>query len=175
MRHASSSHPLTTPSTFIGSDTDAIDLLQIDQEQIEELFEAYAEMVAQAAPADTRQRLAKLICTTVIVHNALEVELFYPAAREALTNQALIDSALGDHVVLRALVQRVLAGRPAQPDYDGRVARLGRRVRDHAHFEASAIFASLRREGADLGRLGPAMWRRQQQLLQAAAESRAAH
>ena len=160
--------PLT--HSHVGLDADAIELLLADQHQIGKLFEAYAEMVVMAARADTRQRLVRLICSTLIAQDALEVELFYPAAREALANKALIAAALGDHASWRGLVQRVLAARPSQPGYDERVARLGRRVRDPAHFETSVIFASLRREGVDLGPLGSAMWR-QRQLLQAAAQT----
>ena len=147
------------------AEADAIDWLREDHEQTEELFAAYAQMVRQAAPDGTRQRLAAWICTTLTICDTLETELFYPAARAALADPAAVDSALDDHVQLRTLVSEVRAAQPAQADYDERVARVGRWLHDHVRFEEGVLFVALRRRGATLDGLALALAQRRRQLL----------
>lgn len=144
---------------------DALAMLRHDHQQLDELFQAYARMVQQAAPEATRRRLASLICSTLVVHDRLETQLFYPLAREAMRNPAPVDRAREEHLLIGRLVAQIQTTRPSHRGYDQRVARLERLLREHMHFEDEAIFATLQRQGVRFGDLGTVLARWREHLL----------
>lgn len=62
----------------------AIDLLEEDHREVEDLFDKYEEL----KDASDKNELAVKICMALQVHTQIEEEIFYPAAREAIENPA---------------------------------------------------------------------------------------
>ena len=67
---------------------DAIDLLTTDHKEVKTLFKQYDKLVESDGSEEEKQTLAGQICQMLTVHATLEEELFYPAAREALGEDA---------------------------------------------------------------------------------------
>ena len=146
-------------------DDDAIALLQTDQDELEELFERYSALAADGAPADERQEIAEEVCSLLMVHAALKEEIFYPAVREVIEEEYLIDEALVALDSARSLIDKIQSGDPTEPRYDARVQMLHEAVALHVEEERAALFPVARRSSLDLGELGARMSARQELLL----------
>ena len=144
---------------------DAIDLLDADHLAIHAQFQAYRELVQNRAPALQRRSLAEEICIELTIHARLEEELFYPAVREALQDDDLVDDDDEDpHGTQREFVAQILATAPEDPLYDAKVALLGDHVLRHVRQEREQVFNRVLAARIDLQSLGRLMAVRKEEL-----------
>jgi hypothetical protein len=148
---------------------DAIALLSADHAEATELFARYRSLAQAGASADERRSLAEEICTALLVHAAIEEEILYPAARAAIARGSLVDEALVEHDMAKALIAQVQDGDPAQPAYDARLHVLAEYVRHHVGEEEETLFPLLLESALDLDGLGRRLAARQEELLSANA------
>ncbi|MGV3572137.1 MAG: hemerythrin domain-containing protein [Ramlibacter sp.] len=143
---------------------DAIDLLDADHLEVHALFQAYRELAATGAPALQRRALAEEICMELTIHARLEEELFYPAVRESLHDDALLDEAEDDHGSQRELVAQILSTAADDPLYDARVAVLAEYVERHVRQEREQAFNRVLASRIDLHSLGRSITLRREEL-----------
>jgi hemerythrin-like domain-containing protein len=146
---------------------DAVDLLADDHQEIGELFDRYSVLADDGAPAADRRDLAEEICTLLLVHAQVKEDVLYPAAREVLEEEYLVDEALVALESARSLVDDIQAGDPTEPRYDAQVRILQELVAQHFDEERTALFPRLRRTSLDLEELGAEIASRQEELLSA--------
>lgn len=143
---------------------DAIDLLDSDHLAVHGMFQSYRELVRRHAGVLQRRALAEEICLVLAIHAKLEEELFYPAVRETLGDDEMVDDAQEQHGSLRELVGRVLAT-PAEDElYDARVAVLAEYVERHVRNEREQVFNRVLASGLDLRSLGRSIAVRKEEL-----------
>jgi hemerythrin superfamily protein len=143
---------------------DAIDLLDADHLSVHGLFQSWRELVRTRAPALQRRALAEEICMELTIHAKVEEELFYPAVREALGDDELLDEAEGQHGSQRELVAQILAT-PAEDElYDARVAVLADYVERHVQVEREQVFNRALAARLDLQSLARAIAVRKEEL-----------
>jgi hemerythrin superfamily protein len=143
---------------------DAIDLLDADHLAVHALFEAYRELVRTHAPALQRRALAEEICMELTIHAKLEEELFYPAVREALRDDELVDDADDHRGSQREFIAQILAT-PAEDElYDAKVAVLSRYVERHVHAEREQVFNRVLASRLDLQALARSITVRREEL-----------
>ena len=162
------------PSQSQGDDsesTDAITLLEQDHEDVKDLFEQYDELAENEGSESDRQALAQQICTMLTVHATIEEELFYPAAREALKEDDLIDEAVVEHASAKDLIAQLESMQAGDDLYDAKVKVLGELIDHHVEEEEDEMFPKMRNSGLDLQVLGVAMASRKEELLAEAAVS----
>jgi hemerythrin superfamily protein len=92
---------MTTPKRS-KKENDAIELLKHDHQEVSKLFKDF-----EKAGAGEQNGLAGRICQMLGIHAQIEEELFYPAAREALDDEELIDEAAVEHGAVKDLVSRI--------------------------------------------------------------------
>jgi hypothetical protein len=143
---------------------DAIDLLDADHLQVHALFQSYRELVRTAAPPLQRRTLAEEICMELTIHAKLEEELFYPAVREALDDDALVDEAEDQHGSQREFIAHIYATSPEDPLYDARVAVLAEYVERHVRLEREQAFNRALAARLDLQSLARAITVRKEEL-----------
>ena len=153
------------------TDEDAVDLLVNDQEAIAELFDRYETLAADEVSAEERRDLAEEICTLLLVHAAIKEEIFYPAARELLEEEYLIDEALVAQDSARSLIDDIQAGDPTEPRYDAQVRILHELVTQHFDEERTELFPRVRQTSLDLEEIGAELAARQEVLLSADEEA----
>jgi hemerythrin superfamily protein len=163
-----------TPTDRPEIDEDALDLLTNDHEEIAELFERYEALAADGAAADERRELAEEICSLLLVHAAIKEEIFYPAVREVLDEEYLIDEALVAQDGARSLIDDIQAGDPTEPRYDAQVRILHELLAQHFEEERSELFPRVRNTSLDLEEIGAEMAARQEVLMSADEEADAA-
>lgn len=150
-----------TPTT---AKQDAIELLDADHLAVHALFAAYRELVRRRAPALQRRTLAEEICMELTIHARLEEELFYPAVREALHDDDLVDEAEDQHGSQREFVAQILATSPDDDLYDARVAVLADYVERHIAQEREQVFNRALASRLDLQALARSITVRREEL-----------
>jgi hemerythrin superfamily protein len=143
---------------------DAIDLLDADHLAVHALFGSYRELVRSHASALQRRALAEEICMELTIHARLEEELFYPAVREALNDDEVMDEVEDQHGSQREFVAQILATPADDELYDAKVAVLAEYVERHVRQEREQVFNRTLASRVDLQALGRAITVRREEL-----------
>jgi hemerythrin superfamily protein len=144
---------------------DAIKLLSTDHAEVKQLFAQYEQLVDDEADDEERQALAEQICTMLTVHAAIEEEIFYPAAREALDEQDLLDEAEVEHASAKDLIAQIQEMDPDEELYDAKVKVLGEYIAHHVKEEETEMFPQCKSAKMDLAALGAELAERKEELM----------
>ena len=167
-------HP-TTPRTSAAARKnshahDAVKLLTADHREVKALFARYKKLATAQGSATERQTLAETICDMLTVHASIEEEIFYPAARAAMKDAALLDEAEVEHASAKELIAQLKAMDPEDALYDAKVTVLGEYVEHHVQEEEGEMFPKASRAGLDLDELGAELQMRKEELKAEQAE-----
>lgn len=143
---------------------DAISLLMDDHKHVQKLFKEY-EKIKEDDDADAKQELVRAICTELSVHAQIEEEIFYPAARDAIEEEDLLDEAEVEHASAKELVAQLEAMEPDEELYDAKVKVLGEYVNHHVKEEQDEMFPLVKKAKLDLEALGQQLYERKQELI----------
>ena len=160
---------MTDPVPF----DNAIDLLDADHKLVKNMFIEYDALCEEEAPDEVRQALAERICRAITVHAQIEEEIFYPAVREALEDDELIEEALAEHLDAKELIAHIQGMAPSSGDYDASVKALAEAIDEHVLEEREQIFVQAQYAPLDLRSMAVPLYLRKKEL-QAAAEAAAA-
>jgi hemerythrin superfamily protein len=162
----SKSTPKSSTSSTARSE-DATKILVADHKEVKALFKQYEKLADAEAPAAEREAIATEICTKLTAHATVEEELFYPAAREALSDDDdLVDEAAVEHATAKDLIAQIEGSSPDDdPLYDAKVKVLGEYIDHHVKEEEDEMFPKVRKSEMDLLALGLAIADRKQELL----------
>jgi hemerythrin superfamily protein len=143
-------------------------LLETDHLFVAGLFEEYENSKEDEA---LKTEFAKQICRALTIHGAIEEEIFYPAAAEALEDDEdageLIDQAEADHASIDELVTEIeeaLGNGEVDDALDDRLKGLSELVQHHVEEEEAELFPAVKKAGLDLGELGEEMRQRKEEL-----------
>jgi hemerythrin-like domain-containing protein len=154
--------PTSTPK---GDAPDAVKLLTADHKEVHTLFQQYKKLCEAQAPADERQPVAEKICGLLTVHATVEEEIFYPAAREAGVESALLDEAEVEHQTAKDLIAQLHAMDADDELYDAKVTVLGEYIDHHVEEEQNEMFPACRKAKMDLAALGAEIKARKAELM----------
>jgi hemerythrin superfamily protein len=152
--------------TISNGTTDAITLLSNDHAEVAELFEEYEALVEGAGDEGEKQALAERICALLTTHATIEEEIFYPAAREVLDEQQLLDEAEVEHATAKDLIQQIQSMDPTDELYDAKVTVLGEYVSHHVQEEERELFPRCQGADIDLEELGEELSARREELME---------
>jgi hemerythrin superfamily protein len=153
-----------TPAKTDG-EIDAIDLLKKDHDDVDALFKDYQTLAEGDGDAGDHRALSTQICGMLAVHAMIEEEIFYPAARKAKVDAALLDEAQIEHGSAKELIAQIGAARSSEPLYDARVKVLGEYIRHHVKEEEGELFPACRKSDMDMAELGARLQKRKDELL----------
>jgi hemerythrin superfamily protein len=141
----------------------ALQLLKADHEEVKVLFDEFEDTDEPLERAVVANRLKGLLT----VHATIEEELFYPALREALDDEAaqLLEEATVEHETAREIIAKLDAGSPEEPRYAALVKVLGEYVRHHVDEEEDEIFPRVREARLDQASLAAALLERKRALM----------
>jgi hemerythrin superfamily protein len=132
------------------SHEDAIQLLKKDHAKVETLFAQYGK----ARSARDKGRIAANICKELKIHTRIEEKVFYPAARDHLRHELMIDEAVVEHAHIKELVADLEARTPDDDLYDADMKVLMDYVKHHVKEEERELFPKLRSTDMDMERVG---------------------
>lgn len=128
---------------------EALDLLIEDHRTVQQMFRDFAE----SDDAEQRLQLVRAACTALTIHTQMEEEVFYPAVREVLASEDIVDEAEVEHEVAKNLIAELDDMEPGDALFEARFKVLGEAVNHHIDHEEHELFPQLEAENADLGDL----------------------
>ena len=164
---------MTTPphdlpdDRFTAVQQDAIEMLVADHKAVRSLFGKFRALRDERNADSEKALLVKQICDALDVHVRIEEELFYPAVRQAIEDESLMDIALIEQAGAKALVAQLQAMHVGDKLFDAKVAVLAEQVIHHADEEEKDMFSAARMARVDTLALGAEMAIRQAQLVAA--------
>ena len=154
-----------TPDTS-STERDAITLLTDDHEEVRQLFEQYQEFAEDAAADDEAKRtLAEEICTMLTVHATIEEEIFYPAARDALDDDSLLNEAEVEHQAAKDLIEQIQGMQAGDEMFDAKVKVLQEQIEHHVQEEEKEFFPQIQKTDMDLKGIGEQITMRKKELM----------
>jgi hemerythrin superfamily protein len=146
------------------NETDAIALLTADHKTVKGLFKEFEQLTKKDDVDEQKAQLVRQICNELTVHAQVEEELFYPAMREAIDDDDLMDEADIEHASAKDLIAQLETLEPGDDHYDARVTVLGEYVDHHVKEEEGEMFAKARKADVDTAELGAQIAERKEEL-----------
>lgn len=113
----------------------AIDMLEAQHREVEELFEKY-----ESAKGNAKRDLFEQIANKLAVHAAIEEKHFYPALKSEDTEDQLLE-AVEEHLQVKRLIADLLALEPTDETFDAKMKVLKEEVEHHVEEEETELFA----------------------------------
>jgi len=155
--------PHKAHATSHASKPDAIQILTADHREVSKIFEQF-EKIKDKYDAAKKQSLVKRACDELTIHAQVEEEIFYPALREALEDDDLIDEAEVEHASAKQLIAELANMEPGDDLYDAKFTVLGEYVKHHVKEERNEIFPKAKKSKMDLKQLGQEIAERKEQM-----------
>ena len=127
----------------------AIELLREDHQKVQELFEEF-----EGADNRSRQRIVDQALTELEIHSKLEEGLIYPAIRDALDEDDMMDEALEEHHVVELLIKELRKMGPKDERYKAKFTVLAEIVKHHIEEEESEVLPQAEETDIDMAELG---------------------
>ena len=144
--------------------SDAIALLSEDHDRVKKLFKLY-EKLKDSGSAEEKATLAAGICLELTVHAQVEEEIFYPAVREAINDDDLMNEADVEHRSAKDLIAQIGESDPEDEMLDAKVKVLGEYIDHHVKEEEGEMFSKVRKAKVDLAALSAEMEARKEELV----------
>ena len=140
----------------------AVKLLKQDHREVEDMFDEYEQLEADAE----KLALFKKIALALKVHTTIEEEIFYPAERGDVEDD-MLDEAWVEHAGAKQLIAEIEAMQPGEDLYDAKVKVLGEYIKHHVKEEEQpgGIFAQAKRGDEDLDAMGERLKARKAELM----------
>jgi hemerythrin superfamily protein len=132
-----------------GAAADALGLLTRDHRLVAQLFKEF-----DVAGQQQLDPLVRRICKMLRIHAQIEEEIFYPAARRVLGDEALIDTAERAHAQAKQSIMLIESMTSEDDAFRAAVSTLAAEIHAHVAEEESELFPKLRQSKMDLASLG---------------------
>ena len=138
----------------------ALEMLREDHQKVQSLFEEF-----ESADNRSRAGIANQILTELEIHATLEETLIYPAIREALDEDDMMDEALEEHHVVKAMIKELRKMQPKDERYRAKFKVLSEIVQHHVEEEESEILPQAEETDLDFNALGQEALMRKEKLI----------
>lgn len=154
---------------------DAIELIKQDHRKVQMLFGDFEALRNRAAlEPDAKLRLVHEICAELSVHAQIEEEILYPAIRQAVGKEDLVDAAEDAHAEAKTLIRELCRMQADDSSLDSTVVALAKVVMQHVQEEERDLLTAARGE-LDVLQLGRRLAQRQDELLPRVRQEIAGH
>lgn len=143
----------------------AVDMLLMDHAVVDGLFKQFEKL--HEAEKDT-DKVIDSVRTALLVHDALEMEIFYPAVRERAgeEEEEILDEAEVEHATVQQLLAKLRPGKLEEKKREAHFTVLMEYVKHHVKEEENELFPKLKKlKRLNLDALGERMLARRTALL----------
>jgi hemerythrin superfamily protein len=137
------------------------DMLKKDHRKVEELFDQFES----ADDSRSRARIVEETLRELTIHAKLEESLIYPAIREKLDDDDLMDEALEEHHVAHVLINELNRMTPGDERYDAKFTVLGENIKHHVKEEEGTMFPQAEKAELDWEELSRKAMERKEALM----------
>jgi len=143
--------------------TGAVEILREQHDKVKKAFKQFEKLDREDTEA--QQQLVQTVCEDLKLHTTLEEELFYPAAREAIDDEDLLNEAQVEHETAKMLIEQLENMSGDDPNFHATFTVLGEYVLHHVKEEEGEMFPQVQETDLDLEELGTRMRSRMQELM----------
>jgi hemerythrin-like domain-containing protein len=166
MQHTQTSRSTATSKQSKLASMDAMEMLMGDHKKVQKMFKDFEKLCSSdKSPKREKAELAKMICQELKVHAAIEEEIFYPAAREAIHDSLIMNEATVEHDCAKNLISQIESCEPSDEHYDALVIVLGEYINHHIEEEEKEMFPKVKKSKLNTAALGDEMLERKQEML----------
>ncbi|HWT71561.1 MAG TPA: hemerythrin domain-containing protein [Oxalicibacterium sp.] len=165
---AKSAKPASKSTRSHASEPNAIELLMDDHKKVKKMFKEF-EKLSKAEDIEGKVELANQICEELTVHTMLEEEIFYPATRDAIGEDDMMNEAIVEHASAKDLIAQIQEMSGDDEMYDAKVTVLSEYINHHVEEEEKEMFPKAKKAKMDLEALGAQMMERKEELTTATA------
>jgi hemerythrin superfamily protein len=140
----------------------AINLLKADHREVEKLFGQFTK----AKGEDRKAQLSSKICMELKVHTQIEEEIFYPACRDVLDDEDLINEAIVEHQAAKDLIGQIEGMDASDEMFDARMQVLCEQITHHVKEEETELFPKVQKtKELDMQAIGERLAARKKELM----------
>ena len=144
-------------------DAEAIEMLKDDHAKVKKAFKEFEKM--DRLDTETCRQLVQTVCEDLKVHTTLEEEIFYPALREAMEDEDILNEAAVEHETAKMLIDQLENMEPDDPNYYATFTVLGEYVMHHVKEEEGEMFPEAKKTDIDFESLAQRMQDRKAELM----------
>jgi hypothetical protein len=142
---------------------DAVKLLTDDHNKVKKLFKEFEKLADGDSGTKEKAAIVQQICMELAAHAKLEEEIFYPAVRESIDDEDLMDEADVEHAGAKSLIAQLETMQPGDDHYDAKVTVLGEYIDHHVKEEQEEMFPKAIKAKVDMAELGERILRRKEE------------
>ena len=145
--------------------TQIIEMLKADHKKVKKAFKDFEKLEPKEEP-EQAQALVEQTLADIEVHAELEEQVFYPAARQAIKDEELLEEAEVEHMTAKVLIEQ-LKGMSAEDEKFGATFKvLGEYINHHVKEEEGEMFEQITGRGVDWDQVLEQMQMRRMELMQ---------
>ncbi len=141
----------------------AIEMLKEDHAKVQKAFKEFEKMDRE--DTERMKQLVQTVCEDLKVHTSLEEEIFYPAVREAIEDEDIMNEAAVEHETAKMLIDQLENMGPDDPNFHATFTVLGEYVKHHIKEEEDEMFPQAKKTDLDFEDLAQRMKERKQELM----------
>lgn len=142
---------------------EAIGMLKDDHDRVEKAFKEFEELDRE--DTETCYQLVMTVCEDLKVHTTLEEEIFYPAVRESIDDDDIMNEAAVEHETAKMLIEQLENMQADDPNFHATFTVLGEYVRHHVKEEEGEMFPHAKKSDIDFESLARRMKERKEELV----------
>jgi len=137
-------------------------MLKADHKKVKALFAEYEE-----ATPRKQQDIAQTTIQELEIHAGLEEKLIYPAIREGIDDNEVMNEAMEEHHLVHVLIAELKELEPSDDTFRAKFTLLGELVKHHVKEEEGEMFPQAEKAKIDWKTLEAEVMRRKEQLMAA--------
>jgi hypothetical protein len=157
---------MATSANRSNAKTQIVDMLKADHQKVKKAFKDF-EKLDPEKEAEPAEALVAQTLMDIEVHATLEEEIFYPRAREAITEEDLIEEAEVEHMTVKVLIEQLKGMSAEDAKFAASFKVLGEYIDHHVKEEENEMFKRLTGTEVDWDKTLAEMEDRRAELLEA--------
>lgn len=141
----------------------ALEMLKGDHDKVKKAFKEFEKMDREDTEA--LQQVVQTVCEELKVHTTLEEEIFYPAVREAINDEDVMNEAQVEHETAKMLIEQLENMGADDPNFHATFTVLGEYVKHHIEEEEGEMFPQAKKTDLDFEDLAQRMKERKTELM----------
>lgn len=143
---------------------DAITLRTQDHKAVQKIFKEFDKLKQNGGSVEEKSELVIRACHELSIHAQIEEEIFYPAVRDGIEDDDLMDEAEVEHGSAKDLISQLESMDVRDELYDARFTVLGEYINHHVKEEQDEMFPKAKKAKIDLVALGAELAQRKEEL-----------
>lgn len=156
MKATSSTTSATRAKKTEKKPADALALLKDDHQAVQQLFKDFEKIQENGSPEE-KLNIVLQACSELKVHTEIEEQIFYPAIRQSIDDELLLDEAEVEHKSAKDLISQLESMKSDDPKFDAVFTVLAEYIVHHVEEEEKEMFPKVKKAKLDLAELGERM------------------